>query len=592
MSLDNVSVHLIETMDDVFKYKEWIGSRRPRNAVAIDTETTGLDRVKDYVRLAQVGDTQQGWAIPWNRWSGVFEDTIKTFDGEFILHNSPFDVGMLDKENIKLPRERIHDTRVRAHILEPHMSTALKQQTTRHVDPRAGAAQKELEEGLKTWGWKDIPITFQPYWAYACIDTVLTAQLFEVQQPKIDAAQAHRAVELEEAYIWTALGMEEYGVHIDVDYATKKRDEFLQYCDSVERWCKSEYNVSPGSNAAIIKILDSEGYDFTKRTASGALALDRDVLEGIDHPLANAVLRRRQLQKMATTYLTHYIDHRDADDLIHPRINTFGARTGRQSMQEPNFQNLPRTGGSNPAGDAVRNGVSAREGHTLIFCDFDQIEMRILADFANEPAMIDAFKSEGDFFVNMARQIYSDSTIEKKDPRRQTTKNSMYAKIYSAGLSKFALTAGISETEASGFLRRVDELYPGIRRYQNETISYARSKRASEGIAYVQSQTGRMHVADEGKDYALGNYRIQGWAAELFKMKCLELDAAGLGQWMMLPVHDEIIFDIPNEEVNEAVYTIQSVMNDDTMLKVPITAGVSYGHRWGEKRDWTGDIAA
>jgi DNA polymerase-1 len=96
-------------------------------------------------------------------------------------------------------------------------------------------------------------------------------------------------------------------------------------------------------------------------------------------------------------------------------------------------------------------------------------------------------------------------------------------------------------------------------------------------------------VADTNKIYALLNYLIQGSAAELFKLKLMELDAAGLGQWMVVPVHDEVVLDVPNEHVNEAVATLRSVMNDVTTYAVPITASVSYGQRWGSKEPWPGE---
>src|SRR5690606_7549861 len=107
-----------------------------------------------------------------------------------------------------------------------------------------------------------------------------------------------------------------------------------------------------------------------------------------------------------------------------------------------------------------------------------------------------------------------------------------------------------------------------------------------EGVAYVKSPlTGRRHIADEGREYALLNYLIQGTAAEIFKMKLLELDAAGLGEYMILPVHDEVIMDVPRDVEQDVIKTIRDIMNDDTLLSVPITAGVSRGERWGEKED-------
>src|SRR6185369_10480365 len=155
------------------------------------------------------------------------------------------------------------------------------------------------------------------------------------------------------------------------------------------------------------------GYEFSKATKSGAVSLDKDVLGHIDHPLAQAVLRRRQYQKMASTYLKFYLEHTQSDGCVHPSINTLGTRTGRCSMDHPNLQNLPRKNEHNPAATVVRNCVRARPGHTLLMADFDQIEMRGLAIMSRDPGLVAAFRAPEDFFVTVARNIFSDPSLVK-----------------------------------------------------------------------------------------------------------------------------------------------------------------------------------
>lgn len=583
MSLDHVKLHLIESFDDAQEYMGWFGNLPANNPIAIDTESTGLSwRGDDYVRMVQVGDGTDGWAMQWDRWSGLFEATLKLHGGDPIdMMNAKFDQPFIKKMGIDVRKSSIKDVGVMSHILEPHMSRALKNQSTRHVDPTAGGLQRQLDEGMAKngWSWATVPVDFDPYWMYSALDPVLTYLLREHHEPLVQA-QAPYAYEIENSFQWVALKTESYGVHIDVPYAQEHFDKFTKYCDDVERWCKSEYNVSPGSNQAVVRILADAGVDFQKRTKGGAIALDGDVLEGISHPLAEQVLMRRRLQKIANTYLRHYITHANADSLIHPSINTLGARTSRMSMSDPNLQNLPVRGGH--AGiKVVRNAISARPGHTLVFCDLDQIEMRGLAICANERGMIEAFKQPDDFFVTIARNIYQDPNLIKSDPRRQPTKNSMYAKIFGAGVAKQAITAGVSFDQMSFINKSLNLAYPGIDSYARRVIN--------EGVrqGYVTCPlTGRRHYPDRGKEYALVNYLIQGWAASVFKIKALELDAAGLGDYMTAFIHDEFMFDIPNEDVPEAVHTIQKIMNDDTMFPVKISAGVATGKRWGEKVEW------
>lgn len=591
LSLDDVNLTLIESMDEVFAFKEWLGQRRPEfwngmQAIAFDTETTGLSIQKDHVRLCQIGDENAGWAFAWERWSGILQEVAETWDGILLAHNAKFDVGHLDKMGVRLPRARVFDTRVMAHVLHPTFSTALKPLATRYVDPTSGASQKDLDDAVKRLGWAGVPIDFPPYWQYGALDTVLTKRLGAILFPRV-MAEAPDAFFLENEVSWTIERMERYGAHVDVPYATEHYEKFMAYCAQVEQWCLKEYGIKPGQNAAVIEVLQAQGYAFSKATASGAIALDAEVLGDIEHPLAIAVLNRRKMQKLASTYLKHYMLECDENDLIHPSINVLGARTSRMSMQEPNLQNLPRKSEKNKAATIIRNCITTRyESGSLLFSDFDQIEMRMLAALSNDEKMIDAFKAEGDFFVNMARELFNDHTIEKADPRRQLTKNTGYATIYGAGPAKLAKTAGVPETQARATQLALASAYSTQDGWRREVVNTAMRRGIEEGEAYVRCPiTRRKHVADPRKEYALVNFMIQGGAAAVLKKKLLELDAAGLGDFMVAPVHDEIILDVPYDRMADAIDTLNDVMNDTTMFAVPITAGVSAGIRWGEKEE-------
>ena len=580
------------------------------HALGLDSETSGfgvfgVGDKKDRVRLIQIGDANAGWAFARDDWLGLLKDVVEKWDGDWILHNATFDALFFDVDcGVHIPRQKIRDTMVRSRINEPHMSMALKQQAARHIDPAAAGLQAELA-GTK-WTWANVPIDYAPYWTYGALDPVLTYRLEEFHKPITDA-EAPDAFELEMAVLWVVEKMRRYGAHVDRPGARQKLVQFNEYVKSVERWCQDEYGVKPGSNAAIISILEDAGFEFTATTKSGAIALDKEVLEGIDHPLAQAVLGRRQAQKMASTYLRFYTEEADYDDLLHPSFNTLGAKTGRMSCSDPNLQNLPRLGTSR-TGDSVRNCFTSRyidpdllpqfdekftvedamKHGSLIMCDYSQIEMRMLAHFAQEEGMIKAFQSDGDFFVNLARQIYQDDTITKKDKRRQVTKNAGYAKIYFAGLAKFAATAGITTVAAKDFLNRFDTMYPGVSQFQNGILQTAMNRKMTEGLAYARSPlTGRKYVADDRAEYKLINYLIQGCAAEVNKMKLVELDNAGIGDYMYATIHDEVLLDAPPGMAVDIVNTLEAIMNDDKMFApLPIEAEASFAHRWGMKKDW------
>lgn len=597
--LDGVKLHAINDVDDVREFLDWFD--HTGDAISVDTETTGFKwHGQDYVRTVQVGDDVHGWFMRWDRWSGLFESIIKVHEstgGMIDMMNAKFDYAFLRKAGIVLDPRLIRDVGVMAHVLEPHVSRALKNQAARHIDPRANALQHELDEAIGSrseWTWATIPYDFKAYWTYGALDPVLTTLIRMKHLPVVEK-RSPRAYEIENAFQWVALKAETSGVHIDVAYAQEYLDKFTAYCARVEKWCQDEYGIKPGSNQAVVRKLQELGYDsadyFSKTTEKGAVALDSGVLEAIDHPLAESVLRRRQLQKIASTYLRFYVNNVDGDSLIHPSINTIGALTGRMTMSEPNFQNLPVRGG-NPGIKVVRSCVTSRPGHTLVMVDFDQVEMRGLAIDSADEGLRAAFTTGEDFFVEIARTVFDDPELIKSDPRRQPVKNGMYARIYGAGLVKQAATAGVSIDQMRYVSNSLNAKFPGIETYARRVIDEAiRDGRAENSLAFTTcSLTGQRFYAERGKEYALVNYKIQGWAAKLLKLKALELDAAGLGDYMILFVHDEIIFDIPDELVRDAVHTIQKIMNDDTMFPVAIRASVSTGQRWGEKREWTDDF--
>lgn len=603
MALEETELHLVDSIDEASALMRWL-NERPANlgAIGFDTEGTGLSPERDHVRLVQISDDTTGWAIPFGDWRGLVKEIVSRWDHRYRMHNAPYDCAMMKSMGIDIPRHLVDDTRIAGHVLEPTESTALKNQASRHVDPRAAMMQRALDEVMDHWTWATIPITKEgptaAYWQYGAIDPILTYQLGDVHLPRV-RSEAPRAYELELAVSFVTNDMSRNGTKIDRPYTQQQSDVFLEYVDNLGKWCVDNYGVKPGSSQEIIKIIQDDGIQMTKRTKSGALSLDKEVLAEIDHPLAGVVLRRRQAQKLQSTYLRRFLEHSVHDGLLHPSINSiggsgkstgaseglYGVRTGRMSMDQPNLQQLPRKSDQNTMAKVIRNCITSRDDNfVLIMCDQDQIEMRILAHLSKDPNMIKAFGHSVDFFTQLARQMYHDDTLAKSDPRRQVTKNAGYAKAYYAGVATFAWTAGITESEARAFLEQFDALYPGANQYHENTLREARQNMVNEGVAYVRSElTSRKYVADPGKEYALINHKIQGMAAEIFKWKILELNAAGLGKYMILPVHDEIIFDVPKSEEYEVIQTIREVMNDNRMLTVPITAGIAHGSRWGEK---------
>jgi DNA polymerase-1 len=595
LSLDGVQVHLVDDVETAYACKRWLSTL---DRVAVDTESTGLSKDTDRARLVQFGDAREAYAIPIEHpgWSALVVELLARFEGDYVAHNLVFDDAMLHNAlGVGLPETRSHDTRLKAHVLESTHSLALKSLAKRHVDPRAAMLQDDLGDVMAKsgWTWATIPLNYEPYWSYGALDTILTYQLDDVLDPAVQR-EAPASYALELAVAWVCERMERNGVLVDREYTRAFADELSAYMQQAEAWCQAEYGVYPGSNVKVIEALQAEGIEFTRYTEAGKLSLDKFVLGAIDHPLAQTVLGRRQAQKMVSTYLLNYLSMSERDGRIHPSINTVGGtgknpfepggssgvRTGRMSMSDPNLQNVPIRG---RAGKRLRRCFVADQGNTWVKCDADQIEMRMLAHMSNDQRMIEAFLSDGDFFVNIARQLFHEPDFQKADPRRQLVKNGGYAKIYGAGIPKFAATAGVSEDVARPFMNDFDAMFPDTVRWIRSVERDALARLNDEGEAYVRSPiTNRRHVADAGKLYTLVNYVIQGTAGEVLKMKMVELDQAGLGDYMRLPVHDEVDLEVPNDDIEDVLATLLDVVNDDQLMTVPLTWSAETGPNWGD----------
>lgn len=605
--LNGVKLHLVNSVAKANELMTWLGTVKT-GIIGFDTETTGLNPERDHVRLVQVGDRDTGFAVPWARWGGVIEELLSRWDGDYSMHNAPYDRTMMRNEGVLIPINRIRDTRLYSHVRESDKSIALKQQTRRHIDGKAALAQNRLDEYMTAsgFGWDTIPINPDPthpaamYWIYGAMDPVLTERLREHHEPWV---QAHcpRSYEVEMGAAWVVEQMERRGARVDREYATAQRKQFAEYIEQLGDWCKSEYSVTAGSSQAVAERLIRDGVQLTQRTDSGGWKLDKFVLRATDHPLADVVLKRRQAQKLDSTYLRRFLEYSAHDGLLHPSINSVGGSgksnaeaggdmgvlTARMSMNSPNLQQLPRRGTS-PLAEVVRNCIIAREGHRLVMCDFDQIEMRVLAHLSKDPGLIGAFHTDVDFFVGVARQLFSDQSITKADPRRQITKTAIYALVYGSGIETFSRSAGLSVIQGYKFMSKFKQRFPQAAGLSELVQVTAREREAVDGEAYVQSPwTARRHRLRDDKSHALLNHLIQGSAAELFKMKLLELDAAGLGEFMILPVHDEIMLDVPEADYADVVPVVHGIMNDTKLLNVPLTSGLATGDRWGSKRDLT-----
>lgn len=583
--LSDVNVTLVDTSEKVLDFLTWLG--RSRRVLAVDTETTGLLWYRDRLRLVQVGDRDHAYCFAADDWMGLLKDVIGRYDGEFVFHNAKFDIHFLERRGLVWTPDmwrRTHDTAVLAHLHQPDHSRALKTLTRAYIDPRAAMASNMLDEAMHVqgWDWATVPIDFPYYWFYGGLDTILTARLFDALPRDRITAELE---DVERKVLWSTYKMEQRGAFVDLMHCAATKLACEGYAEQVKRYLATEYGLvrEAGakfpSNTQIIAKFKELGVELTKLTKSEkAYALDEDVLESIDHPLAALVLDVRKKMKIAGTYMDNFLEMNE-DGLIRCDINTLGTRTGRMTIARPALQTLTR--GKGPVRDAFVSRYGEIEGR-MIMVDYDQIEMRQYAVLSQDATLCEAFGG-GDFFTTLTRQIFNDPTIGKNDVRRQHTKNARYAKNYGASNRKIALTNGISVDEVDVIEAGWDAAYPKAAHFPKVIEALAHQRMQDEGAAYVTTPTLKRYEPSKGREYyQLVNYLIQGFAADVFKEAVVRCDEAGLDEFMVLPIHDEAVFDVPLELAEDVAQTAQRVMRDDRYA-VPFTTGCDVVARWGDK---------
>jgi DNA polymerase I len=600
--LEGVQLHLVDSVAKATEFMSWLGERRPLNAIAIDTETGELpgNPRKDafspwhgQLRLVQVGDGMTGWSIPWDAWKGVFYDAMNKFDGPLVCHNIAFEAKWFETQSDwSIPWHRAHDTMIMAKIIDPLGTGALKKLTEQYVDPTAAALQSILDYGLSDngWTWGTVPINYEPYWSYGALDTVLTMRLFEMFWEKTAPGKPYSIpYELEMNTRRITTKMELNGARLDLDYSKKKYQELIDYTEQVAEWAKNSYGLSIGSNQQLVRQFEALGFEITELTDKGQKSASKDQLKLISRDgnaeskqLAETTLKYRQALKLANTYFLNFLND-NTDGFVHPSINTMGARTGRMSIQNPALQTLPK------GDDTVRRAFLPKDDdHVIITSDLDQVEFRMFASLSQDPNLIQLFlrsdATGSDPFTEIGREVYQDPSMQKSDKRRGLIKGVVYGRLYGAGVSKQALTAGVPEEQMRAVSNAFDERYPGMQRFQKYVEQTGTARLETEGQGYVHTWTGRRIPCDEDRVYTLVNYLIQGGAAEVFKSNLVKLDQADLTDLLIVPVHDEIVLNAPREDAAEIQQLVRKCMTTTEGWAVPLTADVDGPlENWGAK---------
>ena len=390
--------------------------------------------------------------------------------------------------------------------------------------------------------------------------------------------------------------MEETGILLDVEFlramARELNGEILKLEEEIFVLAGEKFNLGSPQQLGVL-LFEKLGYPVLKRTqktksySTGAEILEELAARG--YPIAERILRYRELTKLQSTYVEALPGMVAADGRIHTRFNQAVAATGRLSSTNPNLQNIPvRT----EIGQRIRRAFVAPPGHLLVIADYSQIELRILAHIAEDPTLVAAFEAGEDIHRATA------ATVLHVDPDLVTPEQRRAAKVINFGIlygmSAFGLAANlkIPQKEADRFIREYLERFPGVRRYIEETESRAERDGKVETLYgrvrwLPDIQSKNRNLRENAKRMAI-NARIQGTAADLLKLAMIEVDARLAKEHpevrLLLTVHDELVFEVPEADAERVAQVVKEEMEGVAKLRVPLVVDTGRGASWYEAK--------
>jgi DNA polymerase-1 len=592
-----------DTVFDWALFDTWLARLDAAELVALDTETNSLDEMRaEIVGISFSVKPGEAAYIPLGhnypdaptqlprdevlaRLKPWLEDATRHKLGQ----NIKYDRHVFANHGIEV-QGYVHDTMLQSYVLEVHKPHGLASLAERHVG-RTGISFEDLcGKGVNQLTFNQVEVTKAA--EYSCEDSDMTLDVHLALWPRLQLDAKLRAVyELEIASSEALYRIERNGVLIDAPTLAAQSHELglriLQLETEAHELAGQVFNLSSPKQIGEI-FFTKLGLPVVKKTATGAPSTDEEVLEKLaeDFPLPAKILEHRGLAKLKGTYtdkLAQLANPRTGR--VHTHYAQAVAVTGRLSSNDPNLQNIPiRT----PEGRRVREAFVAPAGSLIASADYSQIELRIMAHISGDEALLHAFREGLDVHRATAAEVFGVPVDQVLPEQRRYAKVINFGLIYGMSAYGLARNLGIDNTAAKNYITRYFDRYPGVKQYMDETRLSAKSK------GYVETVMGRRLYLPEinspngprraGAERAAINAPMQGTAADLIKLSMVKvqqvLDAEHKGTKMIMQVHDELVFEVPEAEVEWVKTEIPRLMAGVADLKVPLLAEVGVGLNW------------
>ena len=607
-----------ELVQDVEALRRWVDAAVEAGRVAVDTETTSLDAMQAelvgvslsiepgracYVPLGHrppdgdlIGEVAA--QIPLAEALGVLKPMLEDPSVMKVGQNLKYDMLVLARAPYDIRIVPFDDTMLMSFVLDAGShGHGMDELAALHLGHTTISIKELIGTGKSQITFDRVPV--EKAGIYAAEDADITLRLDQTLKPKLVGEHMVSVYEtLERPLAPVLVAMEGRGIKVDRAELARLSKDFAERIEDFEveihRLAGRDFKV--GSPKQLGEILfDEMGLPGGKKGKSGAYATGAQILEDLaaqGHDLPARVIDWRQLSKLKSTYSDALVEQISPDTgRVHTSYAMAGAATGRLSSTDPNLQNIPiRT----EEGRKIRRAFVAEPGHTLMSADYSQIELRLLAHVAEIETLAEAFRGGADIHALTASQVFG-IPAEGMDPlMRRRAKAINFGIIY--GISAFGLARQLSipRGDAKAYIDAYFERYPGIRAYMDETTAFARAHGYVETIFGRRCHLGGINDRNPAKrgfaERQAINAPLQGSAADIVKRAMIRmqpaLDEAKLSARMLLQVHDELVFEVPENEIEETGAVVKRVMETATYpaleLGVPLTVDVGTGENWDQ----------
>ena len=602
---NNATYKLVLSSEDLFSVVEEI---KEKGIVSVDTETTGKDPMHaDLVGISLSCEEGTGWYIPFMHTYPDAPDQIKwehardilrpVLESEKILkvgQNIKYDAEVMYRHGIQLAGIYF-DTMIASYVINPGLRQHNLDNLAQHyLNYRMISYKDIVGKGKDASNFSRVRLDIAM--RYSCEDADITLRLMHILNKRLEE-DGNKPLfhEIEMALLPVLMDMELTGIKVDTELLIQMSNQFKEQLKSLEakifKEAGMEFNLNSSQQLGFV-LFEKLGLPVQRKTAkTNRYSTDVKVLKKLcayPSPIPKLVLHYRTLSKLKSTYLDSLVKEVNPDTKrIHTSYNQTVTSTGRLSSSNPNLQNIPA---KTEEGRKIRQAFVAEEGCHLVSADYSQIELRIMAHYSKDQALIEAFRQNEDIHRRTASEILADNPENVTDEMRQIAKAINFGIIYGMGPRRLAEELRIDQKTAKNYINAYYARYSGVLRYREEMIKMARKN------GYVSTLFNRRRylpdinssnkrIAAESERMAI-NTPIQGTAADLIKKAMIQIHQRLVKEKfkakMLLQVHDELVFEVPDNELETLIPIVRKEMEGVHKLIVPLKVDINSGLNWDE----------